>query len=125
MTWFMCICIKHETKFHSLLKDFKTHLSIECIASIIKYAESLYDKEKYLSNHHCKYVINCMDSVTTSPLESENQIIHGHLGIQSNLNIDKGIERMTEYSHKKGNENKNISLQNLEQKNLSSCVHTS
>ena len=102
LLWFMRICTEHETKFehdrsHSLLKIFlrtkktKNHLSTDCIAAIIQYADALIGKEKYLSNHHRQYITNCMDSATTSPVESQNQIVHGHLGVRTNLNIEKGI----------------------------------
>ena len=42
-----------------------------------------------------------MDSATTSPVESQNQIVHGHLGVRTNLNIEKGIEGMIKYTDKK------------------------
>lgn len=67
-----------------------------CIASIFKYVESIFHKAKHLSNYRKQYITNCMESGTTSPAESQNQIIHGHLAIQSNLNIEKRIESMME-----------------------------
>ena len=36
-----------------------------------------------------------MDSAAMSPIESQNQILHGHLAEQAYLNIEKGIEQMT------------------------------
>jgi hypothetical protein len=79
------------------------HLSEECIFAILKYTEALFDKEKYLSNHFCKYVTNCMGSVTTSPVESQNQIVYGHLAIQTK-NIEQETDRMSEYTNANVNE---------------------
>ena len=99
----MRICTEHETKYehdrsHLLLKEFlrtkkvKRHLSADCISAILKYGDAIMCKENFLSNHHRMYITNCMDSATTSPVESQNQIVHGHLGVRTNLNIEKGIE---------------------------------
>lgn len=70
----------------------RKHFSTDWIAAINKYADALVCKEKYISNHHSKFITKCMDSTTTSPSDSQNQIDHGHLGVQANLNIEKGIE---------------------------------
>ncbi len=129
--WFRRICTEHETKYehdcsHSLLKDFlkhkktKKHLTTDCISANMQYGDALICKEKYLSNHHRKYIANCMDSATTSPVESQNQIVHGHLGVCTNLNIEKGIERMAKYTDEKAVVAQNESFQSLEQMNLSS-----
>ena len=117
----MQICTEHENKYehdcsHSLLKEFlrqkktKKQLSTDCISSVVKYADELICKEKYLSNHHHKYITNCMDSATTSPVESQNQIVHGHLRVRTNLNIEKGIEWMTRYTDEKAAELENEKL---------------
>ena len=117
----MRICTENETKYehdrsHSLLKEFlkskrvKRNLSTECISAILKYGDALICKETYLSNHHRMYITNCMDSATTSPVESQNQIVHGHLGVQTNLNIEKGIERMAKYTDERAVESHNQSL---------------
>ena len=136
MVWIMCICTEHETKYehdrsHLLLKEFlwtkkvKRHLSADCISAILKYGDAIMCKENFLSNHHCMYITNCMDSATTSPVESQNQIVHGHLGVRTNLNIEKGIERMTKYTDEKAKESLSQSLRNLAQINLSSRSPTS
>ena len=71
------------------------------------------------------YITNCMDSATTLPVESQNQIVHGHLGVHTNLNIEKGIERMMKYMDEKAKEAQSQSLCSLEQINLSSRSPTS
>lgn len=107
----LCVCTL-KTNSHKLLKEFLIHtttkkqLSTECVAAFIKHVGSLFHKEKYFSS--------CMGSAKTSLVESQNHIIFGHLAIGSNLNIEKSIERMMEYSLDKGNQYENISLQNLE-----------
>ena len=91
-------------------KKVKRHLSADCISAILKYGDAIMCKENFLSNHHCMYITNCMDSATTSPVESQNQIVHGHLGVHTNLNIKKGIERMTKYTDEKAKESHSKSL---------------
>ncbi len=61
-----------------------------------------------------------MDSATTSPVESQNQIVHGHLRVHTNLNIEKGIEQMGRYTDEKAVESHNEGFRNIEQMNLSS-----
>ena len=98
----MWMCTEHKSKYehdksHSLMKAFlnnaktKKHLSTGCISAIIKYSDSLMCKKKYLANHPHKNTTNCMDSATTSLVESQNQVVHGHLGVWSNLNIEMGM----------------------------------
>jgi len=60
-----------------------------------------------------------MDS-TSFPVESQNQIVHSHLGVHTNLNIEKGIEQMATYMDEKAIMSQNTSFQNLDQMNLSS-----
>ena len=56
------------------LKDSRTvaTLSGECISAIKEMGESVANKKSYLSNHIRLFITNCMDSLTTSPVESQN-----------------------------------------------------
>ena len=107
----MRICSHYETEhehnhahalFHRFLRSATTQeiLSPECISSCIDFAEKLKDKEKFLGNHHRIYITNCMDSMTTSPVESQNNIVHNKLGVRSNLNADRGIIRIVKNTSK-------------------------
>lgn len=89
----MRMCNEHETKAefhmsHQLLiiflndKRTVTALGKKCIQSMISFAEMLLDKEIYLANYRRKYTTNCMDSMTTSPVESQNQVIHNVLDVK-------------------------------------------
>ena len=83
LNWFMLLCteVESDAEFDrccSLLKDFLRDsrttqaLSQECLSAVIELAESLADKKKYLGNHIRLHTTNCMDSQTTSPVESQN-----------------------------------------------------
>lgn len=87
------MCNENETKAefmmsHDLLirflKDEKVIDAVgkRCIDAVISFAEMILDKEKYLANYRRKYVTNCMDSLTTSPVESQNNVIHNTLGVR-------------------------------------------
>ena len=52
----------------------------------------LKDKEPYLATYSHMFETNCMDSsMTTSPVESQNNIVHNKLGVTLNLNAYKGV----------------------------------
>ena len=69
-------------------------LSVSCRAAVTAFAEALVDKEQYLGNHIRIYTTNCMDSETTSPVESQNSIVKEKLGISGKMDIHKGIEKL-------------------------------
>ena len=68
----------------------KKDLSKDCINAVKIFVSNLQTKESQLANYVRRYVTNCMDSLTTSPVESQNSIIHKHLGISSNMDMHTG-----------------------------------
>ena len=133
--WIMRQCNEHETatEYHRSCKELRsflrdertlTDLGLSCIAAIITFAESLVDKEKYLGNHIWMYTTNCMDSETTSPVESQNSFIKQKLGVNANMDIHRGIEKITENTNRSIHWQKEAALRSLNQVNLSSRAPT-
>ena len=110
----------------NFLKDKRTKkaLTVDCIAGVIKLAQSIVSKESYFAFHKKKCVTNSMDSFTTSPVESQNNIIHNHLGINSSMNAEKGIAKISEYSEQQYALNEKEGIQSLNKTNLSSRAPT-
>ena len=128
-------CNEHETnaeyqrsskELRSFLRDDRTltDLGSSCVAAIIAFAESLMDKEKYLGNHIRLYTTNCMDSETTSPVESQNSIVKEKLGVNANMDIHRSIEKITKNTNRAIHLQKEAALRALNQVNLSSRAPT-
>ena len=128
-------CNEHETnaeyqrsskELRSFLRDDRTltDLGSSCVAAKIAFAESLMDKEKYLGNHIRLYTTNCMDSETTSPVESQNSIVKEKLGVNANMDIHCGIEKITKNTNRSIHLQKEAALRALNQVNLSSRAPT-
>ena len=95
-------------------------LGIPCVSAIMMFAESLIDKERYLGNHMQLYTTNCMDSETTSPVESQNSIVKEKLGVNGKMDIHKGIEKIADNTNKTIQKQKEHALRSLNQANMSS-----
>ena len=109
LAWLLRLCNENETKYehdmsHLLLQDFlKDSLTLQalgdkCVAAIKKFAENLLAKESYVAHYRKMFITNSMDAQTTSPVESQNNIIHNYLGINSRMNADKTISLISENS---------------------------
>jgi hypothetical protein len=84
------------------------------------FAETLIEKEKYLGNHMRLYTTNCMDSETTSPVESQNSIVKEKLGVNGKMDIHKGIEQIADNTNRTTQKQKEHALRSLNQANMSS-----
>ena len=80
----------------AFLKNERTtqDLPVLCHAANISFAEALVDKEQYLCSHIRLYTTNCMDSGTTSPVESQNSIVKEKLGVSGKMDIHKVVEKL-------------------------------
>lgn len=65
-----------------------------------------------------------MDLATTSPVELQNQSVHGHSAVGTNLKIEKGVESITNYIIEKLVKPQSQSLRNIADGNLSSRLPT-
>ena len=107
----MKMCSEVESKneydrMHLQLSDFLRNdktmedLGKECVSAMVLFSESLVDKELYLANYIRLNITNCMDSETTSPVESQNSVLHQKLGINSNFDTHKSIKLLAENSQR-------------------------
>jgi hypothetical protein len=90
------------------------------VSAIIKFAHALVDTEKYLGNHIRLYTTNCMDSETTSPVESQNSNVKEKLGVTTNMDIHKGIGKITDNTNRVIHQQKEAALRSLNRENMSS-----
>ncbi len=99
-TWLSRQCSEVETKeeydqSYNDLKIFLTNrrtcrdLSQSCRQAVLELQENLRSKEAKLGNHFRLFLRNCMDAMTTSPVESCNHSVkHGSFSVHSNMNLD-------------------------------------
>lgn len=131
----MAMCTEYETKYEfdmslKLLSDFlidertTSILSKECIGAIKCFSESIVDKEAQLVNYVRRYITNCMDASTTSPVESMNKLIHIDLRVSSNLHADKGIERIAQGTTNRIRKKVDESIRSMNTLNMSSRAPT-
>ncbi len=57
---------------------------------------NLCEKALYLVRCVGMFITNCIDSETTSPVESQNFIVHKKLGIASIPDTHKGVKLMSQ-----------------------------
>ena len=84
------------------LRDKQTidDLGSSCVSTFVMFAESLIEKEKYLGNHMQLYTTNCMDSETTSPVESQNSIVKEKHVVNNKMDIHKDIEKIADNTNR-------------------------
>ncbi len=64
-------------------------LSELCCLAVVELQENLRSKEAKLGNHFHLILRNCMNAMTTSPVESCNYLVkHGSFSVHSNMNLD-------------------------------------
>ena len=69
-------------------------MSDKCQKACLDLQEILRSKEDKLGNHLRHRIHNCMDALTTSPVESSNCALkHGSHAIHSNMNLDNTCTR--------------------------------
>ena len=131
----MRLCNEHETKFehdssHRLLKAFlrhpktELHLKKDCRNAVRDFAESLLNKEKHLGNHVRMFITSCMVSLTTSPVESQNSVIHKKLGINAQHKTHKVVDMIADNADYTGNLQHNEAVRSLNQTMMSSNAPT-
>ena len=86
---------------HCLLTHFlsisetKRVLVKKCINTIIKLKINLESKEEKYAGYVRMSVKNCMDAMTTSPLEGQNTVIkHGRDYVNGNFHLDKSMSKI-------------------------------
>ncbi len=90
--------VETKEKYDQLYCDLKAFLtnrrtcrdlSEVCCQAVVELQENLCSKEAKLGNHFCLFLRNCMDAMTTSPVESCNHSVkHGSFAVHSNMKLD-------------------------------------
>ena len=134
--WLQQQCTDVESKVEydlsvSLLKDFlrleetSRVLSKKCIKAVLGLLDKLQAKEYKLANYQRMDRKNCMDSCTTSPVESQNNAIkHGPNAVSSNMNMDRSTGKMLEGVNNRLQERRNHAFRELNHSNHSSSAPT-
>ena len=96
----MCNDVESKIEYdrmHFQLSQFRRHkrtesnLGTKCVSAMLVFSESLVEKELYLANYMRHTITSCMDSATTSPVESQNSIVHQKLSITSKTDTHTGV----------------------------------
>jgi len=88
------------------------------------FAESLIDEKKYLGSNMRIYTTNCMDSETTSPVESQNSFVKKKLGVNGKMDIHKCIEKNADNTNRTIQKQKEEARRFLNQASMSSRFTT-
>ena len=100
-------------------------LGEKCISAVEKLQENLRAKESNLANYLRMDIGNCMDSCTTSPVESANSAIkHGPHKVNVNMNLDRVTKKMIQGVKTSLNWRKNRAHREENKSNQASCAPT-
>ena len=67
----------------------------DCVEAMTLFQAKLKSKEKYLAHYKRMGITMCLDAMTTSPVESMNQLTkHGPMGVDSNMNLSRSLKTM-------------------------------
>ena len=69
-------------------------LGIDLVNKVKLFQANLIGKEDKLAQYHRKEITMCADAMTTSPVESMNDLIKNKQKISSNFNLSKSVERI-------------------------------
>ena len=95
------------------------------INRIYKLQQSLLTKEYKLASYIRMDIRNCMDACTTSPVESNNNSIkHGAFGTHTNMNLEKGTQRMIDGFNSRLCCCRNIAVRETHEENNALCALT-
>ena len=71
-------------------------VGVDCVEAMTLLQSKLKRKEKHLAHYKRMGITMCLDAMTTSPVESMNQLTkHGPMGANANMNLSKSIMTMT------------------------------
>ena len=77
------------------MSDTKKVLGTKCINAIIKVQMNLLSKEEKYDGYIRMSIKNCMDAMTTSPVEGQNRVIkHGPDHVNGSFHIDKSMSKI-------------------------------
>ena len=124
-------CTKEQyDRSHVIMSDWLCHqntvfvLGEALIEELKKYQAHLMTKERYLAHYirHC--ITMCADAMTTSPVESMNDLTKNTFGIGANMNLSTSVVALVEDHDARYDRHVNSMLLKMDSTNLSSKSHT-
>lgn len=112
---------------NEILNEKKTIREIgkEAVDGALSLQRNLMSKEKYFARH-CRMGIHMsMEAMTTSPVESMNDLIkNGEKGVTSNMNLSRSVATTTDVINERIADYKNEKYRDLDKVNLASQAST-
>ena len=102
------MCCEHEKKeeydrsneiLTEILIDRETVNAVgeKCVEAMKALQLNLKGKGRYLTHYRGMGLTMCLDTMTTSPVESMNELTtHGPRGVDSNMNLSRSVVTMTQ-----------------------------
>ena len=114
---------KSVSEFFDFLNDRATvrDLSEKCREMAVELQEIMKTKESKLANYKRMEIRNCMDAMTTSPVESCNSALkHGSHAVHSNMNLETTCKKTLDGIHNKIQRRRNAAEREIARRNNSS-----
>ena len=133
--WLMSLCNDCETqlkflrsrelliKFLSLPKT-KKDIGQKAINATVGLLNSIYGKESKFAGYVRLAVKNCMNAMTTSPVEGHNSVIKKCIGLSRQLSLDAALSRLINYSMERLQERRRQATREKSQTNYASSPPT-
>ena len=130
------MCCEHEKKeeydrsneiLTEILIDRETVNAVgeKCVEAMKALQLNLKGKERYLAHYRRMKLTLCLDAMTTSPVESMNELTeHGPRGVDSNMNLNRSVVTMTQGHDACANEHMKKSIRDLGLMNQASTAPT-
>ena len=97
----------------------------ECVEAMKLFQANLKTKERYLAHYRRIKITMCLDAMTTSPVESMNELTkHGPGSVDSNMNLSNSIMTMTEAHDERSQSHHKKAWVDMNKTNLASRSHT-
>ena len=96
-------------------------IGLPAVEAIKTMQNSLKSKENYLAYHRRVGISMCLEAMTTSPVESMNDVTkHGNMKVDSNMNLSKSVAVMTDGHDARIGDHMSKSLRSLNSTNVAS-----
>ena len=130
------MCCGHENKeeydwsneiLREILIDRETVNAVgeKCVEAMKALQLNLKGKERYLAHYRRMGLTMCLDAMTTSPVESMNELTkHGPRGVDSNMNLSRSVVTMTQGHDARANEHMKKFIRDLGLINRASTAPT-
>lgn len=95
-----------------------------CVDAILSFQSTMKRKEKYLANYLRKTIPMSMDAMTTSPVESMNNLIKNKMQLDPNMNLSQALPLMLSKNNERIKAHLTNFIASLQQTTLASASPT-